>query len=447
MLLFFGAGKIGRRILNEYRQQGFAPAYFVDNDLKRKGERFEGIEIVTLDDIDCLDRTYFLITCKDTQSIYDQLIEHKIDEKHILQREVLDRYLLLHEIWAEDVLTLCEAFYVRNNFCSFKEEWPIGRVFFDFQQGDVLGGVETWSNRMMCFLNSRGYVTKKMLNYKETDLTFPCSVVSNFPQENFYKACLEKARRPGEIRHITIIFNDEDFYYDRYALLSEYIDFCFVISSKMTEELKKRGFPVSKIRMMQYHVAIKDTLERKYSKAGERLRIGYAGRVVKHQKRVERLIELAEELRERGCDFRFEIAGEGKELDSIKVMIAEKNLSDKVFCLGRLNETDMMEFWGRQDIKISCSDYEGHSISQVEAMAAGAVPIITDVSGARDDVNDGINGYVVDVGDIKTMADRIMLLDADRNKMEQMGEKAYQTIMSHEKEPNIIEELFPVLNE
>ena len=82
---------------------------------------------------------------------------------------------------------------------------------------------------------------------------------------------------------------------------------------------------------------------------------------------------------------------------------------------------------------VSCSEYEGHSISQSEAMAEGAVPVITDVSGARDDVTDGYNGYVVAVGDIDALADRIQELYLDRDKLEQMGRRAHDTICERQK--------------
>ena len=83
---------------------------------------------------------------------------------------------------------------------------------------------------------------------------------------------------------------------------------------------------------------------------------------------------------------------------------------------------------------VSCSEWEGHSISQSEAMAEGAVPVITDVSGARDDVTDGYNGYVVDVGDIDALADRIQKLYLDRTKLKQMSIRAHDTICKRQKD-------------
>ena len=67
-------------------------------------------------------------------------------------------------------------------------------------------------------------------------------------------------------------------------------------------------------------------------------------------------------------------------------------------------------------------------------MAQGAVPVITDVSGARDDVVDGFNGYVVDVGDMDTLADRIQELYVNRDKLIKMGTCAHNTIYERQKD-------------
>ena len=99
-----------------------------------------------------------------------------------------------------------------------------------------------------------------------------------------------------------------------------------------------------------------------------------------------------------------------------------------------MERKNIRDFWSRQDIMVSCSEWEGHSISQSEAMAEGAVPVITDVSGARDDVADGGNGYVVEVGNIEAIACRIQELYYDRNKLKEMGTCAHNTIYERQKD-------------
>ena len=74
------------------------------------------------------------------------------------------------------------------------------------------------------------------------------------------------------------------------------------------------------------------------------------------------------------------------------------------------------------------SEWEGHSISQVEAMAMGTVPVVTDVSGVEDDITDGSNGFVVDVGDVDAIIGRIEILSRDRMLLKKMGKRSKESV-------------------
>ena len=139
-------------------------------------------------------------------------------------------------------------------------------------------------------------------------------------------------------------------------------------------------------------------------------------------------------LAEQGIDFRLEIAGHGDYLDTLKKLTEEKGLRDNIHFLGLIPREEISAFWKRQDIMVSCSDYEGHSISQGEAMAAGAVPVITDVSGALDDVEDGVNGFVVRPGSTGQLIEKLSFLYHHRELLPRMGERAYQIVKERNNE-------------
>lgn len=64
----------------------------------------------------------------------------------------------------------------------------------------------------------------------------------------------------------------------------------------------------------------------------------------------------------------------------------------------------------------------------MEAMANGAVPVVTATSGVREDITDGENGYIVDIQNIYKLAERIALLEQYRDMLITMGEKAHNGI-------------------
>ena len=95
-------------------------------------------------------------------------------------------------------------------------------------------------------------------------------------------------------------------------------------------------------------------------------------------------------LKKRGVDYRLEVAGSGDEEDAIKKELNDCGADLNVRFLGQLNYADMAEFWKRQDVYLNFSEYEGASLAMLEAMSFGCVPVVTDVSGVSDYIENEI---------------------------------------------------------
>ena len=63
-------------------------------------------------------------------------------------------------------------------------------------------------------------------------------------------------------------------------------------------------------------------------------------------------------------------------------------------------------------------------------MAAGAVLVITDTSGADDDVDEGINGFTAKIGDIEALVRHIIYLDHHRELLCKMGIHSKEKIIA-----------------
>ena len=59
----------------------------------------------------------------------------------------------------------------------------------------------------------------------------------------------------------------------------------------------------------------------------------------------------------------------------------------------------------------------------------GAVMVVTDTSGARDDVKEGVNGYVVDIANIDSMVEKIEYLYYHRDLLPVMGKQSSEIII------------------
>lgn len=98
------------------------------------------------------------------------------------------------------------------------------------------------------------------------------------------------------------------------------------------------------------------------------------GRHDEKQKRLTRLIEVADMLKNDKLEFRILLIGDGKDTDQYKKIIKEKNLQDKIFLLGR--KKNPYPYYKISDCVILTSDYEGYPVVFLESMIL-KIPIIT----------------------------------------------------------------------
>lgn len=445
-IYFWGSGKIGLRSLGYAEKIGILPDGFIDSDSSRWGSSLGGIKIYSPDILYEVSDSNVFITCAKVDEVKNRLISMELSEQSIFVYSFCELSIKLLELQARR----CLQEYKGDN-CHYN------RIFFELQNGWVLGGVESWAYEMASMLRSGGYNTSLLLSENRLiRRPYPCSnmllllpdasfssfgdelnfrkdylrddeplvFVNNFAGSNFYAACLHKIQSPDKIKIVAVIHSDVTAYYDAYANMEKCISVCLFISNKMRDEMIVRGFPEGKLRYLPWKIEIPQGVERCYSQQGMPIRLGYAGRITITQKRVDVFIQLLQRLKELQVDFICDFAGDGEYLPALKEAILQAGLQNKVCCLGSIPREDISSFWQRHDIYLSCSEWEGHSISQTEAMSNGAVPIVTDVSGARDDVNDGENGFVVEVGDIESMARHIKYLYYNRDVLSYMGKRA-----------------------
>ena len=457
-IYFFGAGKKGKYWVKFLKEFNMAPEGFIDNNQLLWGSSYEGVPVYAPDRLNAGVFDYVAVTCNAGEVIFWQLLEMGVEEDRILfGYHRLKNYLFYFVAKS----SMPGGFIIPESAVR-----PKPRVLFDLQNGMVLGGVEAWVYGLAGQLKQQGvegaYLTTDNTVEAFVDKTYPshlfryleymgekeiiessvrviaenlpCTIICNFPQYIFWSACIAKMRYPGQVRIIAVQHNDDKAYYEAYALWCKYIDRCLAISMDIEEKLAAYGVDRDKMMSIGWYVSCDKTLCRSWSKEGFPIQIGYAGRVTVTQKRVDLLLEIALKLKEKNIRFCLNIAGTGNYAEIMDRRVQEEGLCSYVNMIGCIARGKIPDFWKKQDIMVSCSEWEGHSISQSEAMAAGAVPVVTDVSGARDDVADRYNGFVVPVGDLDAFTDTICFLYHNRGKMEQMGKHAHETVYKRQKE-------------
>lgn len=77
-----------------------------------------------------------------------------------------------------------------------------------------------------------------------------------------------------------------------------------------------------------------------------------------------------------------------------------------------MNTYDLAEFYHDKDIFLSLNEYDTFSISAIEAMASGLIPIVTTQTGMSTFIENGVNGYTVEFGDTQALAGIISKLSS-----------------------------------
>ena len=82
----------------------------------------------------------------------------------------------------------------------------------------------------------------------------------------------------------------------------------------------------------------------------------------------------------------------------------------------------MAPFYAAFDALVLPSANEGTPVSVIEALAGGRPVVATRVGGVPDVVRDGVDGFLVEPGDIDALAERLGRLAADPALAARMGE-------------------------
>lgn len=452
-IVFFGAGTIGRRMLTLFNEFDVKVSLFLDNSPEKCNSDYSGVDIIKPDYLDDIKHCIFFITCNQENEIREKLYLLGVQETYIRKGNTMTS--MLSFLTLEQKLKICSLDKVKC-FNSLRES----KALIDLQKGLVLGGVESWALQTMKTFEKLGIDTRLLTSnlYKHTgkiekkkilELNYryeysekrrleiclktiieekPDIFICNFISYNFFAAINARQEYLTNLKIIAVLHNDEDVYYEGYVTFQESIDCCLVISSLMRDKLMSLGFPKDKIIMLPWKISQAQRYKHQYSLHNEPIKIGYAGRWVIAQKRIDLILKVVSRLKELGISYRLEMAGNGSYEMKMKESIIRQGLEEQVKLIGYVEQKDIMKFWERQDIMLSCSEWEGHSISQCEAMSVGVVPVITDVSGTRDDVEDGYNGFVRPVGDIEGLTESIIFLYQHREKLNEMGKNSFEII-------------------
>jgi glycosyltransferase involved in cell wall biosynthesis len=147
----------------------------------------------------------------------------------------------------------------------------------------------------------------------------------------------------------------------------------------------------------------------------------YVGRIDRRQKRTDLLVEIWRRLHANIPDWSLVIVGGGKDLEALQKIAVQEKIKNLTFT----GFKDPKDYFRDSAIFLLTSSYEGFGIVLVEAMQFGTVPFAFDsYASARDIIDDGINGKLIDPFDIDAYVEQIQLLTQNKERLQDMARKA-----------------------
>lgn len=450
-IYLYGSGRRCQILLDLIKNTDYQICGIVDGDAARWGQKVNGI---TIESPEVLEKYAFIYVCV---TFYSSLEYEPVWDKMKSDYGIsYDRQLSFHDV----VLDIYQKRMNETGALICGER----KTFFDASWGLGPGGVESWLKDMIFWcdqagwghvylLSSKGQENIKKVEthiyeffYKDTmvfspeyiqkgiDLlreNAPCTIVFSRVNELLVSACLLKKNHPEQYKIIMVDHGACDGMYRDILSYREMIDKYVCVSQGIRKRLISYGIQEQNVVSMTIPMMYENILQRTWSvNSSEPIRVGYAGRLEKFQKRMDIMIQLIEELEKRKINYRLEIAGTGSYYDKMNRFISEKKLKDHVSLVGWLTREKISAFWQKQDIALNVSDHEGRPIANMEAMLNGAVPVVTETIGILEDVHDGENGFVVPICDYACMADKIEYLGINRTVLPQMGKKAREEMIA-----------------
>lgn len=145
-------------------------------------------------------------------------------------------------------------------------------------------------------------------------------------------------------------------------------------------------------------------------------------------KRVTDVVRAFRKILER-VEARLIFVGDGPERISAVSVARQLNIADRITHLG--NVTNIEELLTAADLVFQPSEHESFGLVPLEAMACEVPVLATASGGIVEVVENGVTGYLVEVGDIEAMAARAIEILSHPERAKEMGRRARQHVLEY----------------
>ncbi len=160
---------------------------------------------------------------------------------------------------------------------------------------------------------------------------------------------------------------------------------------------------------------IRQAIREKYSIKNDEVILSMVGKHVSWKNPAD-IIKALQELENSTPAYVLFLLGSGPDTDELRAEAA-KLKNNRVIFTGFVSPESLPDYYAATDIYIHPSEFEPHSLAISEAIYMGCPVILSDRCGSygiSDDVQQGVNGFVYECGNIKQLSQLINRLSSDK---------------------------------
>ena len=188
---------------------------------------------------------------------------------------------------------------------------------------------------------------------------------------------------------------------------------------------KKEKFGLMPPGLVINKLPAKDESLKSFGLSNSRLQCAFIGRITQI-KRPDRFLDVVSEVKKRGIDLDFFMAGDGELLEGCRKRISQQDLP--VTVLGW--QSDIEKVLSAADIVVLTSDNEGTPLSLIQAGMAGLPVVTTNVGSVPEVVLDSVTGIITDL-DVQEIANALEKLATDKALREGLGLAAQEFTLAN----------------
>ncbi|HZQ02841.1 MAG TPA: glycosyltransferase family 4 protein [Gaiellaceae bacterium] len=179
-------------------------------------------------------------------------------------------------------------------------------------------------------------------------------------------------------------------------------------------------------------------LRRLFGVPPETFVVGWIGRMTAI-KRVPDVLQAFRRLLDRGLAARLCLVGDGPDRVRVERIAHDLGISRSTLFIGY--QRDVAPYYAFFDALLLPSANEGTPVVAIEALASARPVVATRVGGVPDVVTDGVDGYLVAVGDVGAMANRLAELAADPGLRRRLGAAGRERVVERYRVERLIDDV------